>query len=81
LYDDRAVDNPAKGTIYVATGRSGTKTYHNTMAKDWDQFFYNPLDDPNYITVEMAGNRLTVSAFHQNGTLIDAWSIDKANLK
>jgi len=72
-----AADNPSKGTIYVATGRSGTKTYSNSIAKDWDTFFYNPLDEPNYLTVEVVGDILTVKAFRQSGGLIDAWSITK----
>jgi len=71
------VESFAKGTVYVATGRSGTKTYPNTVAKGWNKFFYNPQDEPNYITVEVAGNILTVKAFKQSGVLIDVWSIDK----
>lgn len=77
LLDDQVVDPSAKGTIYVATGRSGTKTYHDVWKKEWNEFFYNPLDEPNYITVEVKGDLLTVKAFKQSGILIDAWTIDK----
>ena len=77
LYGGMAVDSPASGTVYVATGRSGSKTYTDSIAKEWDKFFYNPLDEPNYLTVEVSGSILTVKAFKQSGGLIDAWSIDK----
>ncbi|MBP2626948.1 MAG: metallophosphoesterase [Firmicutes bacterium] len=78
LYGDEVVDSPGKGTIYVATGRSGTKSYRDSLAKDRNIFFYNPLDEPNYVTVEVSGNSLTVKAFKQSGILIDNWMIDKA---
>jgi hypothetical protein len=77
LYGGMAVDSPSGGTIYVATGRSGSKTYSDSIAKDWNNFFYNPLDEPNYLTVEVEGGSLTVKAFKQSGGLIDAWSITK----
>jgi hypothetical protein len=77
LYGGKVVNSAADGTIYVATGRSGTKTYSDSLAKDWDEFFYNPLDEPNYLTVEVAGNLLTVKAFKQSGELIDGWNITK----
>jgi hypothetical protein len=77
LYGGMAVGSPSGGTVYVATGRSGSKTYSDSIAKEWDNFFYNPLDEPNYLTVELAGSVLTVKAFRQSGGLIDAWSIDK----
>jgi len=77
LHSGLVVNNSAKGTVYVATGRSGSKTYKDTLIKDWNEFFYNPLDEPNYITAEIRGDILTIKAFAQSGTLIDAWIIDK----
>lgn len=77
LYGDAVMDSPAKGTIYVATGRSGTKTYQDVSAKEWNEFFYNPQDTPNYITVEVSKGILMVKAFKQSNVLIDAWTIDK----
>lgn len=65
------------GTRYITTGRSGTKFYHRTEAKEWNEFFYNPTDAPNYLTVEVAGRNLTVKAFKQSGELLDNWSITK----
>ena len=81
LYNNGVVDSPAKGTIYVAAGRSGTKTYIDAIAKEWNEFFYNPVDEPNYLTVEIKADVLTVKAFKQKGTLIDEWQIDKKSEK
>ncbi|SMC51410.1 purple acid phosphatase family protein [Sporomusa malonica] len=78
LRDGVRTDTSEKGTVYVASGRSGTKTYRNTISKDWNEFFYSPVDEPNYITVEVMGDVLTVKSFKQSGTLIDAWVIRKA---
>jgi acid phosphatase type 7 len=77
LCGDAVVDSPDKGTIYVTTGRSGTDVHKNLLAGDWHEFFYNPADEPNYLTVEIRGDRLTARAFRQNGSLIDSWAIDK----
>ncbi|SFM13898.1 purple acid phosphatase family protein [Pelosinus propionicus] len=77
IYNDQVVGSPGKGTIYVTTGRSGTKTYNDTAASEWNSFFYNPLDEPNYLVVEIKNQILHVKAYKQSGALIDAWSIDK----
>ena len=78
LHGGQVVQGTAQGTIYVTSGRSGTKTYKATLAKEWNEFFFNPLDEPNYLTVEVNGAELTVKSFHQSGALIDAWTIRKA---
>lgn len=77
LYGGTAAGSPAGGTIYVASGRSGTKTYRNTAAKEWNQFFHNPVAAATYITVETGAAWLRVKAFSQSGLLIDAWEINK----
>lgn len=77
LQGGMVVDNPAKGTVYVATGRSGTKTYSTSSARDWNEVFFNPLDQPNYLIVEVKRDSMTVRALKQNGVLIDAWEINK----
>ena len=79
LHGSAVVDSPAKGTIYVATGRSGTKTYSNSIRNDWNEFFHNPLDEPNYLTVEVKGDIMTLKAFKQSGILIDNWTINKGS--
>ncbi|MBP2626825.1 MAG: metallophosphoesterase [Firmicutes bacterium] len=77
LSNDAMVDRPDKGTIYITAGRSGTKANPNICSNDWHEAFYNPVDEPNYITVKIIGDLLTVKAFKQSGALIDSWSIDK----
>lgn len=68
---------PGDGTVYFTTGRSGSRTFARAVAKDWDAVYYNPLDQPNYLTVEVAPASLTVRVFKQNGDSIDVWSINK----
>lgn len=80
LFGGTPADSPSQGTIYVATGRSGSKTYADSIAREWNDFFYNPQDEPNYLTVEEVGNSLTVKAFKQSGSLIDTWRITKGQL-
>jgi hypothetical protein len=68
---------PSQGTIYYIAGRGGAKTYSDLEKKPWNTFFYNPLDQPNYLVVEVAGKKLTIRAVKQDGTLIDEFYIDK----
>jgi len=69
---------PSQGTIYYICGRSGSKVYRDLEKKPWDAFFYNPLDQPNYLVVGITGKKLTVRAVKQDGTPIDSFFIDKA---
>jgi len=78
LYNGEVIESPCRGTIYAATGRSGTKTYTNVSAKEWNTFFYNPVEEPTYLVVSVNGGKLQVKAFTQSGELIDEWAIDKA---
>lgn len=68
---------PSQGTVYYVCGRSGTKSRPELEKKPWNAFFYNPLDQPNYLVVEIVGKKLTVRAVKQDGTLIDSFCIDK----
>lgn len=77
LHGGTVMGNAAQGTIYTATGRSGTKTYSDPAAKTWDEFFYNPLEEPNYLAVEVEAGHFTVQSYTQSGGLIDRWSISK----
>jgi len=70
---------PSQGTIYFTTGRSGEKTYATLMKMPYDTFFYNPLDQPNYLVVEVTQTKLTIRSMNQDGTLIDTFFIDKSN--
>jgi len=79
IYQDTFVDTPAKGTIYLVTGRSGNKYYTDLSQKVWDAFFHDPQAEPNYIVVEIAKTTLTFKAYTQGGNLIDVYTIDKVN--
>lgn len=69
------------GTIYVGTGRSGSKSYSTTSANSVNEFFYNPQDEPNYLTVTVTADSISIKAFKQSGTLIDAWAVTKEQRK
>lgn len=69
----------SQGTIYYVTGRSGAKYYPDLTSKIWDAAFYDPNDMPNYETVQINGDKLTINAVKQDGTLIDTLVIDKDN--
>ncbi|AFK85480.1 MULTISPECIES: fibronectin type III domain-containing protein [Thermoanaerobacterium] len=77
IKNDQYVKNPADGTVYVVTGRSGNKYYPDLSQKVWDAFFYDPQDQPNYIVATINGNTLTIKAVKQDGTPIDTYSITK----
>ena len=77
IYQDTFVDAPAKGTVYLVTGRSGNKYYTDLSSKVWDAFFHDPQAEPNYITITVNQQLLTINAYTQSGELIDVYSIDK----
>lgn len=66
------------GTTYFICGRSGTKTYDNKEQKNYQEYFYNIIDQPTYFTVELINNAFQVKAFKQDGTLIEK-SVIKVN--
>ena len=68
---------PGQGTVFVATGRSGTKTYSNVAAKEWNEVFLNRTDEPIFLIVRIRGRIMSVQARTQSGELIDEWSLEK----
>ena len=66
-----------EGTVYVAAGRSGTKTYQTARANPLNEVFYNPLEEPIYLTAKVMSDSIVVKAFSQGGTLIDSWALNK----
>jgi acid phosphatase type 7 len=68
---------PSQGTIYYIVGQSGGKTYTDLEKKEWDAFFYNPLDQPDYVVVEVSAKKITITAKKQDGMVIDVYSIAK----
>jgi acid phosphatase type 7 len=68
---------PDRGVRYVATGRTGTKTYRTVEAKSWNSVFINPIERPMFLTVTVSGDTLRIGAFDQTGELMDSWQMDK----
>jgi signal peptidase I len=79
LKGDEFVTRPSQGTVYYVTGRSGNKSYPDLSQKVWDTFFYDPQDQPNYLTVEVTARTLVVRTFKQDGTVLDTFSVVKSN--
>jgi acid phosphatase type 7 len=71
------VADPSQGTVYFVDGRSGPKTYSNLSKQPWNDFFYDPQDQPTYLMIEVAGSQLTVNSTLQDGTVVDTYTIQK----
>ncbi|SFM01139.1 purple acid phosphatase family protein [Pelosinus propionicus] len=65
------------GTIYISTGRSGDRVWDKSPKKPMDELYYNPLDMPNYLVFEASHDALKVTAFKQNGEIIDQTELKK----
>lgn len=61
------------GPVYITTGRSGDRTFAQTESKSWDAVYYNPLDQPNYLTVAVSAQSFTMNVYKLNGEIIDSW--------
>ncbi len=66
-----------KGTIYITTGRSGDKVWAGSPRKNFDEVFYNPVEQPNYLTMGVTDMGLDVRAVKEDGSLIDEINIKK----
>ena len=67
-------DEQGTGPVYFTLGRSGIRTFARTQPKAWNAAFYNPLDQPDYLTIEVSDQKVLVQVFKLNGELIDRWS-------
>lgn len=65
------------GIVYITTGRSGDKVWDKSPRKPVDEVFYNPLDMPNYLVLTASVDSLTVTAFKQNGEVLDRTELKK----
>jgi acid phosphatase type 7 len=77
LFAGQPAEGRQRGTLHLATGRTGTKTYPALTAKEWNVVFHNPTDQPNYLVVTIAGGVLRLGALGIDGELIDAWLLEK----
>lgn len=64
-----------EGTVYIATGRSGTESWDGSVRKPTDVVYYNPTDMPMYLTLQVEPDEFRVSALKNDGTLIDTVSV------
>lgn len=64
-----------QGTVYVALGRAGTKTYDTVGRKGWNVQFFNPVEKPVFYVVYVETDRILVKAFESDGTLLDQWEV------
>jgi acid phosphatase type 7 len=77
IFHNQLQQHPAQGTVYYTTGRSGEKYYTDLIKKVWNAQFFDPRDQPDYQTVELAGRKVTIKCFKQDGRLVDTYIIDK----
>jgi hypothetical protein len=63
------------GTTYISTGRAGTESYTDTVKRYCDAAYYNPTDQPMYLTLAVEPDTFTVTAYKTDGTVIDTASI------
>lgn len=59
------------GTVYIATGRSGTERYYDTVKKKIDDVYYNPSEQPMYLVLHVEPTDFVVTAYNVDGSLID----------
>lgn len=61
------------GPVYFTIGRSGDRTFLKTEAKPWNAVFFNPSEQPNYMTVAVSDYSLQVNVYSLHGEIIDSW--------
>jgi hypothetical protein len=74
---DKIQKETRDGTVYYTTGRSGAKYYKGIGPTDWDAFSFNPSSQPCYETVAAGPTKMTITAWNQDGTVIDTFEISK----
>lgn len=65
------------GVMYISTGRSGSRVWEKSPQKQIDDVFYNPVVKPNYLVLEATRAALVITAFQQDGSVIDRVEIEK----
>ncbi|TCS81452.1 purple acid phosphatase family protein [Pectinatus cerevisiiphilus] len=63
--------------VYISTGRSGDQVWAKSPQKNDDEKFFNPLDEPMYLKMDADTHKLTVTAYKQDGSIIDEWQTQK----
>lgn len=71
-------DRPSQGTVHYILGNSGENGFSSNADKVWYYTFY-PQEEKNcmYAVVDVSPDRLTVSAYLDDGRAVDRFTIDK----
>ncbi len=75
MYDEKPVDSPAEGTIYLVTV-SGTK-YYDQAERDTTAFGMVNTSTYQVLDIKIEGNRLTYKAYDLEGKVRDEFVIEK----
>ncbi len=71
-------DRPSEGTVHYILGNSGDNGFESNAGKVWHYNFY-PQEEHNsmYAQVDVTPERLTVTAYLDDGRTVDRFTIDK----
>ncbi len=80
IKDDCMFDRPSEGTVHYIMGNSGANIYCSNAQKVWHSMFY-PQEEPlaMYSIAEVERDRLTVTAYLEDGRVCDRFVIDKGS--
>jgi len=65
------------GLVYMAAGRSGTKTSPRCTMREWNEWFFNPLVEPVYLVVTLDEERLNVEVYGRENRCLAVWQLAK----
>lgn len=73
-------DKPSEGVVHYIMGNTGENVYCSNARKIWHPYFY-PQEEKNcqYSIVDVTPDTLTITAYLDDGRLIDRLVIDKKN--
>lgn len=65
--------------VYICTGRSGDDAWNGRKRAKSDQMYFDLMEQPNYLILEAANNRLELCCFTQDGAELDRFILEKRN--
>ena len=80
MLDDQMFDSPSQGVIHYAMGNGGRNYRCHNCRKIWHSYFY-PQSEPlgALSVVQIDKKKMTITAYLENGKIIDRVVIDKEN--
>ncbi len=75
---DELFDRPSQGTVHYIAGNAGGNIYHSNAQKVWHSCFF-PQEErqPLYAVAHIKGTLLTITAYMEDGRIVDRFTIDK----